>query len=123
MTAQRYPLWCVNTQDPHSTGRYKGPFVRKRDALQACRESLESGETDATIRRCRRLRPSEIQGPTDAAEVMLSISDSVDSEEAWGDFDIQLCRAKQPAEIQALFVAWLDTHLILDVFVCEGDET
>ena len=123
MTAKRYPLWCVDTQDPHSTRRYTGPFTRKRDALRARREWLESDEPDAVIRRCRRLRPSEIQGPTDAAEVMLSISDSVDREEAWGDFDIQLCRAKQPADIQALFVAWLDTHLILDVFVCEGDET
>jgi hypothetical protein len=126
----RYPLHCVSRDDAAATeDQYLGPF----DSHDTAHEQLR--DRSDVVRRCRQLRPSEVA--VDHVELIgLSLSELIDvidecatngnlPDAAWfliasqivfGDGnDGSLPTAEN-------YVEWVDTHLRIDAYVCEGDE-
>ncbi len=129
--AVRYPLHCVSRDDAAATeDQYLGPF----DSHDAAHEHLR--DRADVVRRCRQLRPSEINAVIDLNgfslrelietldEIATSIRDSL-PECAW-----------YPADQQIVFIdgddgtlptadnycEWVDTHVRIAAYICEGDE-
>lgn len=116
----RYPLWCIDTGEEDDVDRYMGPY----DTEAAAR----SVDPEATIRRCRRLAPSEV----------MSLHSSMIAEEADDDHEAiaamapvgawapwerkSIVRVRDEAAATTALEDWADAHLEVDVFVCEGDE-
>lgn len=117
-TAQKYPLWCVDT-GRDDEDRYIGPFKYLADANEAANKN-----GDGELRRCRRLRVSEM-GPMDGdldmiLETLNDNPDPLDGVSAWADWNEPTVEAKPSAE--AALTEWADKHLETKIFICEGDE-
>lgn len=139
----RYPLYCVD-RDEHGDdeNRMYGPFTTHDDALAR----LPAGEPRATVRRCRQLRPSEIkltaQAITEARDRWLNLRMCDVHDAIVTDVDDHACGGYLPAMTWSRvgeqivfgtlddgtlptpesFAAWLDSHLEIEAYICEGDE-
>lgn len=116
----RYPLWCVDTNEIGNPQRFK--LRPSHDEAQA---SLPDAPPTATVRRCRRVRASEV--PFDVDKQIVEELDAVigqgdlPNEAAWGCWDGPLVKA-QRATLHESFNVWLDANVQVEMFVCEGDE-
>lgn len=130
--ALRYPLHCVSRNDAAATeDQFVGPFATHDDAHEQLRDRSD------VVRRCRQLRPSEIVVdyidviglPLDELiETLDEIATSTRSglpECAWysGEGQIVFVDGDDGTlPISANYVEWVDTHLRVDAYICEGDE-
>lgn len=125
-----YPLHCVSRDDAVATeDQYAGPF----DSHDAAHEQLR--DRSDVVRRCRQLRPSEINAVIDLNgfslrelvdtldEIATSIRDSL-PECAWYTTDrlVFIDGDDGTLPTAANYVEWVDTHLRIDAYICEGDE-
>ena len=131
-SAVRYPLHCVSRDGAAATeDQYLGPF----DSHDTAHEQLR--DRSDVVRRCRQLRPSEIVVdhidviglPLDELintldEIATSTRSSL-PECAWysGEGQIVFVDGDDGTlPISANYVDWVDTHLRIDAYICEGDE-
>lgn len=142
-----YPLYCVD-RGKHGTdgAQYYGPFTSHDEADAELPPKY--AEPDAHIRRCRRVKPSEIGFNFDEVAEDLAAGDLRDPfdwlvdeldeaarnnelpNHAWFCFDERVVAAGPdvydpddfPLPDAATFKAWIDKWLIVDAYICEGDE-
>jgi hypothetical protein len=121
--AERYPLWCLDNGDWTDETRYAGPFNTEAEAIEA-RAQYGGG----TVRRCRRVNASEIDGREYSFNSMVEMLDehalggdlpSV-LPEVWGRWDEQMVHKCEGAA--EAFREFIDKWLRVDAYVCEGDE-
>lgn len=123
-----YPLYCVDRGDRVKDWQFIGPYLSHDDA----HERAEEGDL---IRRCRQLRPSEIAFNTDADNLadIVSFADELDQaagegnlpDGAWYSSATRVVHTKyddgtSPTHLN--YETWVDDHLALDAWICEGDE-
>lgn len=115
---ERYPLWCIDNGDRTDDRRYT--LVEGDDASR--QRAAESA--GGTLRRCRRILASEIDGSPDLGSVIESIDESATDGGtpvgAWASWDDPLAVASQHAP--EAFDRWLDEHVTIEAWICEGDE-
>jgi hypothetical protein len=128
-----YPLYCVDRGDrvdPES--QYVGPFTTHDNAL------ARTEDPGDLVRRCRQLRPSEIAFDREAAnlaefEVFSALVDELDEaacsgnlpEGAWHRIGERVVSEKfddgtLPNAMN--YDTWVDDHLHVDAYICEGTE-
>lgn len=123
---ERYPLWCAEEVDADAP--FHGPFSTEADALRVKIAILDEchGDGDVRIRRCRRLRASEVRvlDIEDFIEDVVLTADFDDPAKAWLPLDSEeaCVRLLDDERAKAAFAVWLDEHAIVDLFVCQGDE-
>lgn len=128
-----YPLYCVDRGDSVDPERqYLGPYKTHDEAHEQ-----RDADTDL-VRRCRQLRPSEVAFDRDAAslaeyEVFDALVDELDEaansgnlpEGAWHRIDERVVSAKYNDDTFPTardYDTWVDDHLSVDAYICEGDE-
>jgi hypothetical protein len=126
----RYPLHCISRDNAAATeDQYLGPF----DSHDAAHEQLR--DRSDVVRRCRQLRPSEINvdhvdliglSLRELIEVLDECATSGDLPEcAWCFWDQQVVFVDGDDDTlptAANYYGWVDTHLRIDAYICEGDE-
>jgi hypothetical protein len=127
-----YPLYCVDRGDrTDAEVQYLGPFRTHGEALGLA-------ERVDLVRRCRQLRPSEIAFDRDALslgefESFDALVDDLDEaatsgnlpEGAWYRVGKRIVFDKfndGTLPTAADFDTWINDRLILDAWICEGDE-
>lgn len=142
MSNERYPLYCVDLGERGSGEvQYYGPHTTHHDALAACDE-----DTDI-IRSCRRVLPSEIRYNFDeAAQDMAAVGtrdpidwlvEELDNAASTGELpdNAWYCISNAVVHVKTEvvhgdctlptaenFTQWVDEHLYVAAYVCEGDE-
>ena len=128
-----YPLYCVDRGDRVDPERqYLGPFTTHDEAHE---RTEDPGDL---VRRCRQLRPSEIAFDREAAnlaefETFSALVDELDEaacsgnlpEGAWHRIGERVVSAKYDdgtLPFSASYDTWVDDHLHVDAYICEGDE-
>jgi hypothetical protein len=133
MTQWAYPLYCVDRGarvDPES--QYRGPYTTHDEALSNTEDPRD------LVRRCRQLRPSEIAFDRDVAslaefEVFSALVDELDEaatsgnlpEGAWSRIRERTVFDKYDDgtfPTARNYDTWVDDHLSVDAWICEGDE-
>ena len=119
MTTETYPLYSLDNGDRLDEQRYRGPF----DTIEGAYTSMRDLAGLWTVRRCRRLRASELpfwKGfdfiefiDDDAAD------DPPDGDRIWADWDEQLLRERDGAK-EAL-LRWADEYIEVDVYQLEPE--
>lgn len=135
MGSEKYPLWCVDTDHPVGEMRFFGPFTTREDAQShidnRTPEDVEFYDPDAypwTVVRCRCATVEEI-GAGGALEALLwQIDSKADGHlpgYAFGGSMVGKKNTRVPdmAAAREALVAWAKTHLRVDVFICETDDT
>jgi hypothetical protein len=129
--AQRYPLYCIDRGDTvKAEDQFFGPFPTHDDAH-------ELAGPGHLVRRCRKLRPSELTSKPDAFEfaqletfndVMYELNETALAGElpecafaASGQL-VHGLLDDDTMPTRANFDAWVDAHLELRAWICEGDE-
>jgi hypothetical protein len=132
-TLSLYPLYCVDRGDrvdPES--QYRGPYLTHDIAL------AETEDPRDLVRRCRQLRPSEIDFDRDTAalaefETFDAFVDELDDaarsgnlpEGAWQRIGEQIVFAKYDDDTLPSLTSydtWIDDRLSVDAYICESDE-
>jgi hypothetical protein len=132
LQAVRYPLHCVCRDDATATeDQYAGPFDSHDDAHEHLRDRAD------VVRRCRQLCPSDVVVDhvdliglplRELIETIDEIATSTRSglpECAWYLADQQIVFVDGDdgtLPTAANYCEWVDTHLRIDAYVCEGDE-
>ncbi len=127
---ERYPLWCVDCGDGWGDERYH--LCESQQAAERKRDALDGGDA-ATVRRCRRLAASEAYEGLDVVHVLSLLYDKGEvTDDAWDDcgasttatlglgWDADRASSREGAD-KAIWV-WADEYIVVDKFVCEGDE-
>jgi hypothetical protein len=128
-----YPLYCVDRGDrvdPES--QYRGPYTTHDDALAQTEDPRD------LVRRCRQLRPSEIDFDRDTAalaefKTFDAFVDELDDaacngnlpDGAWHRTGEQIVFAKYDDDTLPSLTSydtWVDDRLSVDAYICEGDE-
>lgn len=81
MSNEKYPLWCVDRGEGGEDERYLGPFATEGEA--------RSVGAWARIRRCRRVKTSEMEwGELDVDNIVDSVAEdtSPPQDDAWADW-------------------------------------
>ncbi len=122
MTTETYPLYSLDNGDPSDDRRYVGPF-ETADRAQAVLADLRADGAPATwtVRRCRRLRASELPF-WKGFDLVEFIDDDVaddppDGARIWADWEEQLLHGRDGAT--AALMAWADEYIRVDVYELE----
>jgi hypothetical protein len=103
--AAEHPLWCAFETDPHSEHPFHGPRGTEAEA-QARAEEMRADGCDATVRRCRQVRASEVL--RHAVEYLVDhINDdpydlAVDGAPCYGGWDSPIASVREGADLSAL---------------------
>ena len=126
---EQYPLWCIDrgqrgsVEDAH---RYRGPYDTRAEVDEIIADEYGHEDSDqVTARRCRRISPV---GFIYADEVVAACGEDAEDgddhfrQRHWADWDELLSKVAHPEQINAAFAAFLEEHVEMLVYVCEGDE-
>lgn len=114
--AQKYPLWCIDTQR-ETEDRYRGPFAtlpRAQLALVRVWDDFGNGLPRPILRRCRALRFSELTDPQGMVDLVVDEPPEFMGAICWADW------GESVAEVVS--VEGLDRCIKTRIYVCEGDE-
>lgn len=122
-----WPLYCLDSGDPRDERGYRGPFDTLAEASQAQSElhaDEDEGNRVFKIRRCRRVRPSEIDR---AKHILDDIEEWLNEDageggcptDAWGNWEDSL--VEQGPEADGTFVAWLDANFRTRMCICKPE--
>lgn len=123
---ERYPLWCID-RGPGATESQYQLFGTREDAQIALTEYLEHWP-DSRVRRCRRVKASEICFDIEQSVITDGIDLAADDGglpcHAWGSLAGANVDFLGPssADATADFARWADEYLVVRAWICEGDE-
>lgn len=131
-----YPLFCVDDSS-NDECPFDGPYTSHEAAAQNVKTKAQ------VVRACRRVKPSDIR--FDPAELLTELAecshpfdaivDALDEAvgagmlpaDAWCSWDAGVVHGADGADTDTLptaetFAEWIDTHLTVNAYICEGDE-
>ncbi len=117
-----YPLWCVDNDDADTDERYAGPRASQAEA-ESDRNATSNGV--GLVRRCRRVTVDEV---TSVEWLLEQILEDIEDRSSGGDGPVESWRdLEKPVvslspELLASFKAWVSDNIVLDHYLCEGDE-
>ena len=118
-----YPLWCIDRGPGFGEERFSGPFEGEGCADGALRSESDPEPASAVVRRCRRVKPSELVAAGLVLDAMREAAVEHQMAGAWADErHEETVNEARPGVLRDALSRYADDLFTTNIYVCEGDE-